>query len=64
MRQYKSYDQQGGEEDIVQVIVEHPVHLVVVLGTDASRAKETGAGTHHADDDEHATRNGLPDTDN
>ena len=62
-RQYKTDDQQCGEDDIVQVVIEHPVHLVVVLGTNASCGQVTGAGTHHTDDDKHTARKGLPDTD-
>ena len=63
-RQYEADDQQRGEENIVQVIIEYPVYLVVVLGTNASCAQETGASTHHTDDDKHTARKGLPDTDN
>ena len=62
-RQCERNNQQCGEDDIVQVIVEHPVHLVVVLCTNASCAQVTGTSTHHTDDDKHTACERLPDTD-
>ena len=61
--QYQTDDQQGGYDDIVEVVVKHAVYLIVILSADTSCTDETGTGTHHADDNKHHAFDGCPHTD-